>query len=444
MTSPYASLAPSTPGGLLPDGFSIGSRMMLGWVLAIFLVFGVGGWAAVAELSGAIIAPGSVVVDRHSKKLQHRDGGIVAAINVRAGDAVEAGQTLIRLDDTQTRAELGIVRSQIVELTGRKARLIAERDGFAAIQFPAGFDDLGPEAAGVAAGEIRLFNENLKARAGQREQLQSRIGQLGEEITGLTRQRDAKKREHEIIAKELEQLVMLRDKNLVPVARVYAMEREGTRLNGEHGALIANIARAKGQIGELETQILALDQSVRAEAQKELRAIEGRLAELAERQTAAADRLTRMELKAPQAGIVHELNVHTVGGVVTPAEPVLLIVPEGELLTVEARFAPGDRDQLTPGQKARMRFTAFNQRTTPEVSGEIATVSADVTLDPKTGQSYYVGRVRIDAEARAALGDVKLVPGMPVEVFVATHQRTAISYFAKPLTDQFQRAFREE
>lgn len=426
------------------DTFPVGPRIVFGTALAAFLVFGIGGWAAVADLSGAIMAPGSVVVDRHSKKLQHKDGGIVAAINVRPGDKVEAGVTLIRLDDTQTRAEIGIIRTQMIELTGRKARLAAERDGLTAIDFPAGFDELGPESADVRSGEIRLFNENAKSRQSQREQLRSRIGQLGEEITGLTRQRDAKKTEFDIIKKEFDQLLKLFEKNLIPVTRVYAMERESTRLNGEHGALIANIARVKGQTSELEMQILAIDQNVRSETQKELRAIEGRLGELAERYNAAADRLTRMELKAPQAGIVHELSVHTVGGVISPAEQVLLIVPENEALTVEARFSPTDIDQLTFGQPARLRFSAFNQRTTPEVHGHVQHISADVTLDPKTGQSYYTGRIELDAEARRTLGQLKLVPGMPVEIFVATAERTAITYFIKPFTDQFARAFKED
>ncbi len=431
-----------TPASI--EAFAIGKRMTIGWLLAAFLVFGIGGWSTIADLSGAIIAPGSVVVDRNSKKLQHRDGGIVSAINVRAGDKVEAGQVLLRLDDTQTKAELGIVRTQVIELTGRKARLLAERDGLTAIKFPAKFDEMGQEAADVRAGEERLFFENLKARQGQREQLNSRIGQFEEEIAGLTRQRDAKKSEYGIITKELDQLAELHKKNLIPNTRVFSMEREATRLNGEHGALIANIARAQGQIGEVKIQLLGLDQNTRTEAQKELRAIEGRLGELAERQTAASDRLARMELRAPQGGIVHELNMHTVGGVISPAEQILLIVPEDEQLIVEARFTPTDIDQLAFGQPARMRFSAFNQRTTPEVQGLVQTISADVTHDPKSGQSYYTGRIALDADARKLLGQVKLIPGMPVEVFVATQQRSAMSYFTKPFTDQFARAFKED
>lgn len=437
--------ASATPRGQpAPDTFGFGTRMTFGWLLLGCLVFGVGGWAATADLSGAIIASGSVVVDKHSKKVQHKDGGIVASIHVRSGEKVEAGQILISLDDTQTKAELGIVRAQLVELTGRKARLVAERDGLTTIEFPEAMEAMGPDAANVRAGETRLFEENRKSRQSQKEQLGSRISQITDEIDGLTRQRDAKKKEHDIITKELLQVTSLQQRSLTPITRVYQMERESTRLTGEHGSLIANIAKAKGQISELEMQILTLDQTVRSEAQKELRAIEARVAELTERQFAAVDRLNRIVLKAPQMGVVHELNVHTVGGVVTPAEPIMLIVPEDEALTVEARFSPTDRDQLQPGQSARMRFTAFNQRTTPEVTGTIKTVAADVTIDPKNGQSYFSGRIALDGQAMDKLGNIKLVPGMPVEVFVATGDRTALTYLTKPFTDQWTRAFKEE
>lgn len=426
------------------DTFNFGRRMTFGWFLLGGLVFGVGGWAATADLSGAIIASGSIVVDKYSKKVQHKDGGIVASIHVRGGEKVEAGQTLIRLDDTQIKAELGIVRAQLVELTGRKARLIAERDGLSAIAFPDAIDAMGPDAAQVRAGETRLFEENRKSRQSQKEQPASRIGQTNDEIDGLTRQRDSKQKEHDIIKKELAQVTSLQKRSLTPITRVYQMERESTRLTGEHGSLIANIAKAKGQISELEMQILTLDQTVRSEAQKELRAIEARVGELTERQLAAVDRLIRVELKAPQGGVIHELNVHTVGGVITAAESIMLIVPEDEALTVEARFSPTDRDQLQPGQAARMRFTAFNQRTTPEVTGTIKTVAADVTVDPKNGQSYFSGRIALDGQAMEKLGNIKLVPGMPVEVFVATGDRTALTYLTKPFTDQWARAFKEE
>ena len=231
---------------------------------------------------------------------------------------------------------------------------------------------------------------------------------------------------------------------LTPISRVYAMEREATRLDGDHGNFVAQIARAGGQIAELNLQILAIDQTTRTEAQRELRNIDARLSELAERQSAIQDRLTRMELKAPQAGIVQELAVHTVGGVITSAEPVMLIVPDNEPLAIEVRIAPNDIDQMTVGQKARLRFTAFNQRTTPEIPGTVTHVAGSATMDAKSGQSFFMARIAVDADQKAKLGDLKLVPGMPVEAYVNTGDRTAWAYMTKPITDQFMRAFKEE
>lgn len=437
------SAAPA-PKATAAKSFSIGSRIFLGSAVMALLVIGCGSWAAFAKLSGAVIAHGSVIVERNVKKVQHRDGGIVAEILVREGSHVEAGATLVRLDDTQTKSELGIIRSQLIELTGRKSRLTAERDGLESVGFPEDFDAMGPEAREVRSGELRLFSENRKTVQSQKEQLGLRIEQMQEEINGLSRQRTAKSSELELIEKELAQIRNLHKRKLTTISRVYAMEREATRLGGELGSVISQIARAKGQISELNLQILNIDQTLRTEAQRELRSIEGKLAELFERRDAASDRLSRMDLKAPQSGLVHELAVHTIGGVITPAEPVMLIVPENEERTVEVRLAPFDIDQVTPGQIARMRFSAFNQRTTPETEGHITHVAADVTLDPQSGQSYYMARVAIDEAAREKLGDLKLLPGMPVEVFISTGERTALSYFVKPFSDQFAKAFREE
>ncbi len=426
------------------ESFTIFPRVVFGTLVIAGLVFGCGSWAAFAELSGAVIAPGSIVVERNVKKVQHKDGGIVAEIMVREGDIVVAGAPLVRLDDTQTRAELGIIRSQLIELSGRKLRLTAERDGEDDLVFPPSFLEMGAEAAGVKAGEGRLFTENRKTEKSQKEQLGLRVEQLKEEINGLSQQRDAKRQELGIIKKELVQIRKLHKRKLTPVSRVYAMEREATRLGGELGNLIAQIARSHGQISELNLQILNIDQKIRNDAQRALRDIEGKLAELKERQTAATDRLNRMLLSAPQSGVVHELAAHTVGGVITPAEPVMLIVPDNAKRTVQARVAPVDIDQVIPGQTARMRFSAFNQRTTPETEGLISSVSADVTVDQQTGQSFYKATVEIDADARKLLGDLKLLPGMPVEVFISTGNRTALSYLTKPFTDQLEKAFRED
>lgn len=426
------------------DQFGIGRRIWIATAVVGLLTLGVGGWGVMAELSSAIIAPGTVVLDRNVRKVQHREGGIVADILVREGQAVKAGQRLILLDESQTRAELGIVRGQLIEMTGRKSRLMAERDGLDAIEFPSDFTDMGGEAEAVRRGEVRLFVEAQKTRESQREQLRSRIEQMGNEVKGMSKQRDAKEKELSIISKELAHVADLQRRQLTPVSRVYAMERESTRLDGDHGNFVSQIARVTGQVSELNLQILAIDQNARTEAQREMRNVEARLGELSERQTAIADRLTRMELKAPQSGIVQDMTVHTVGGVITPAEPVMVIVPDNEILAIEVRIAPNDIDQITLGQKARLRFTAFNQRTTPELPGHVIHVAGSATFDGKSGQSYFMARIAVDASEKGKLAALKLVPGMPVEAYVSTGDRTAFAYLTKPLVDQFARAFKEE
>ena len=290
---PAAPVEPMLPAG---SDFGLRRRLIAGLIVAGFLVFGVGSWAAVAALSGAVIASGLIVVDSNSKKVQHPSGGVVGEILVKNGDAVAANDILLRLDDTQTRAALGIVVSQLVELTGRKARLMAERDDAPEIEFPADFASIAPDASRVAAGERRLFEARRKTTAGQKAQHRERIEQLRHEVTGLSSQRDAKARELGLVREELARLTDMYRRNLLPVTRVLAMQSEEARIDGEHGALVAQIARASGQIGEIELQILSIDQTLQSDAQKELREIEGRIAELSERRVAAEDQLKRIDL----------------------------------------------------------------------------------------------------------------------------------------------------
>lgn len=429
------------PGG---SEFGIGWHMVTASAVMALLVFGGGGWAATANLASAVVGAGTVVVERNVKKVQHLDGGIVAEILVREGERVASGQVVVRLDATQTKAELGVIQSQLVELSGRRVRMLAEREGANEIHFASDFDTIGADAAGVRAGETRLFFDNLKTREAQKQQLGLRIGQLREEIVGLSSQRNAKGNELTLIKKELDSVQDLQRRQLTSITRVYQLEREATRLGGEHGSLTAQLARVQGQISEINLQIISIDQNARTEAQKELRGIEARLSELTERQAAARDRLARVEIRSPQTGIVHELAAHTIGGIITPASLIMSIVPENERLSVDVKLAPTDRDQLVIGQTARLRFTAFNQRTTPEGTGKLIRVAANTSLDPKTGANYYTGTIEVDPSIRTGSTDLKLVPGMPVEVFLATGDRTALSYFIKPLQDQFARAFREE
>ena len=425
-------------------GFAIGSRVLFGSVVIGALVFVVGAWAATAELTGAIIAPGSVVVEKNVKKVQHRDGGIVSEIHVKNGDHVKAGQVMVVLDDTQIKSELAVVSGQLTELTARKARLDAEVEGREQITFPEGFLQSSSQAKVVADGERRLFEDGKQNTQSQKQQLALRITQLEEEIEGVEAQLAAKQQQLEIIQKELAKLRRLYAKKLTSVTRLYSLEREESRLRGEHGGLVAQKARTRGKISEIRVQILAIDHDAKLQSQRERRNSEAKIFELREREIAAADRLKRTKLFAPQSGIVHELAVHTIGGVVSAAETVVVIVPAGEKLTIEARFSPVDIDQVIVGRQARLRFSAFNQRTTPEVQGRVAQISADVSKDPNSPQQYYVGRIEMDAKSKEELKGLDLLPGMPVEVFVSTGARTALTYLTKPITDQFNRAFREE
>ena len=435
---------PTKTTGHASAKYSIAKQIVFASMVMALLIGGVGGWAAMANLSGAVIAPGSLVVERNVKKVQHSYGGIVSEISVKNGDRVEAGHILVRLDPTQIRAELGIVESQLTELVARSARLKSERDNHPEMAaLPAGFTDRSDDAKQAAAGETRLFEENKRTRESQKQQLALRVEQLEEEIRGLTAQREAKNGELTLIQRELGEIRKLHQKKLTPVSRVYAMEREEKRLSGEHGGLTAQIARARGQISEINVQILSVDENARVQAQRELRTIEAKLSELAEREVAARDRLNRIDLRAPQGGVVHELAVHTVGGVITAAEQVMLIVPEEDDLTIQARVAPVDVDQVIVGRMAKLRLSAFNQQQTPELDGRVVHVSADVTTDPQTGQTYYIARIAMDEKSRRTVDDLTLVPGMPVEVFMSTGERTALSYLIKPFTDQMNRAFRE-
>ncbi len=429
-----------------PPAFSRGLAVRV-WIafLATILIFGgVGVWLATAQIAGAIIASGVVVVESNVKRVQHSAGGIVGEILVKNGDHVTPGQVVVRLDDTQTRAALGIVVSQLIELRGRKARLTAERDDATTIEYPEGFENDGPSSARVAAGERELLESRRLILQVQKSQLGERIEQLTLEGRGLTSQHDAKVTELKLVREELGRLRDLYQKNLVAVTRILAMQREEARINGEQGALLAQIGRSGGQIAEIKVQIANLEQTMRTEAQKELREVEGRIAELEERRVAAEDQLKRIDIRAPQGGMVHELGVHTVGGVIGPAETLMQVVPTGETLAVEIRLAPTDIDQATIGQTATLRFVAFNQRTTPEVSGVISRIGADSSKETQTGNAYYTARIGLDGDTLSRLGAVKLLPGMPVEAYITTTQRSALSFFLKPFEDQIRHVFVEE
>jgi len=424
---------------------SIRRYTVAGMLVVLVLTCGVGVWASTTEIAGALIAPGTVVVESNVKKVQHPTGGVVGELLVRDGDRVKAGDLLVRLDDTVTKANLAIVTKTLTELYARKARLAAERDRAETIKFP---DELiqqadQPDVQQILTAETKLFDLRRSARAGQKSQLQERINQAKEEIVGFTAQKEAKEKEVAFIDNELTGVRELYQKNLVPLTRLSQLEREATRLGGERGQLISGVAQAKGKIAELALQIIQVDQDLSSEVAKEMREVDAKVGEFVERRVSALDQLKRTDIRAPQDGTVFQSTVHTIGGVIPAAEPIMMIVPDADKLTVEAKVNPQDIDKVQFGQSAALRFSAFNMRTTPEIFGTVSQVSADITTDQRTSQSYYTIRIALPPEQVARLGEVKLVPGMPVEAFVKTGDRTVMSYLMKPLSDQLNRAFRE-
>jgi HlyD family secretion protein len=419
---------------------------LAGVIVLLFLVGGFGVWATATQIAGAVIASGVVTVDTDVKKVQHPTGGVIGDLFVHDGDAVKAGQVVARLDETVTRANRAIVVKSLDELMAREARLEAERDSTDAPTFPSALTDRAqdPEIARLVTSELRLFSLRKAARQGQKDQLHEQIDQLKEQIQGLIGQVGSKQRETDLAYRERDSVRELWHKNLVPISRITALERDAARLEGESNRLLASIAEAKGRISETRLKIIQIDQDLRSDVAKELREIQGKMAELGERKIAAEDQLKRIDIVAPQDGYVHELSVHTIGGVISPGEQIMLIVPDRDALTVEAKVEPRNIDQLYVGQTARLRFPAFDVRTTPEINGAVSIISADTTQDRDTKASYYKVRIRLPARDIARLDGKRLVPGMPTEAFIETSMRTPLSYFTKPLTDRLTKAFRED
>jgi HlyD family secretion protein len=424
---------------------SIGRHLVVGCVTVVLLVGGVGGWAATTELAGAVIAAGQLVVDSSAKKVQHPTGGVVGELRVKDGDRVRAGDVLVRLDETQTRANLGVLTKALDELAARQARDEAERDGSDTVTFSPQLQTRNdnPDIQRVIAGEQKLFEIRRSAREGQKAQLREQIAQLEQQIQGNAEQIAAKAKEIGWIQQELKGVRELWDKNLVPFAKVTTLERDGARLSGERGALIATAAQARGRIAEIELKILQIDDDLRTEVGKDLAEIRGKKSELGEKRIAAEDLLKRVDLVAPRDGKVFQSSVHTVGGVIQPGEVAMLIIPDTDRLVVDAKVLPQNIDQVHLGQRAVLRFPAFDQRSTPEIEGEVTRIGADVTQDEKKNEAYYSVRIAIPESEIERLGGLSLVAGMPVEALIATGSRTAMSYLVKPMRDQIARAFRE-
>ncbi len=418
---------------------------VIGMTAIALLVGGVGSWSAFASIAGAVVANGRLQVEANRQAVQHPDGGVVQEILVRDGDPVSAGQVLLRFDSELLAAEQSIIDNRLFDAAVRIARLTAERDGQDKVTFAPALSETA--SANDDRGELlsvqqRLFAARTETFTRQLTQLTARQEQNRGEIAGLQAQQAATETQLELIERELDGQRKLFEKGYAPIIRVYELERTQAELQGRIGELASEIAETEGQIAEIEIEKLRLAAARRQEAITELRALRAEQLELRERQRVTAERLSRLELRAPRDGIVIDMAVHALRSVVRPAEPIVHVVPTDSSLLVEARVSPAHVDDIYPGQPANLRFSAFNARTTPQIGGIVHHVSADALAD-ETGASFYLVKLEINQADVPNLGDQLLVPGMPVDVFLRTEDRSPFSYLAKPFTDYFAKAMRE-
>jgi HlyD family secretion protein len=419
----------------------------LGWVAGLcglLLIVGVG-WSALTQISGAVVAHGALVAASDVKKVQHASGGSVSVLAVHEGQKVREGQLLLRLDDTQTAANLAVFHNDLLQLQARRARLLAEQSaatgGGDALALAPGANQA--ELAPLLDDERRLMLARRLMRERQKTQIDQQIAGMSRQIEGLGVQAASHKSQIGMVNDELRGVRQLYDEGYAPISTLKGLERQAEALSGERGQLTASAAQASNRIAELKSQSLQIDAQHLSEVLTDLRDVEGKLAEVSEKEAAVRDQLRHIEIHAPQAGYVHQLAVHTIGGVITPGEPIMLIVPSDDALSVEAKVSPQSIDQIAVGKPARLKFSAFDRRTSPEIVGQVSRVSADLEYDQRSGAGFYLVRIDLPASEVARLGAVKLVPGMPVEVYVQTGRRTVLSYLLKPLRDQTDRAFTE-
>lgn len=420
--------------------------IIIGFTIIVAGLGGLVAWAATAPLASAVVAPGSVIVESNRKVVQHLEGGIVKEVLVHEGDRVEAGEVLVRLDDTEPAARLSLLRSQLASALAQRARLVAERDDAPKISFPDELADLADAAVitEVKAAQRHVFEERRGTVRGQIKIAEQRIEQLRDQINGLTAARDSAQKQIRIYSDELVGLRELYEKGYYPRTRILASEREVARLEGDVGSNEAGIARAHTGIGEAQSQILQVKQQFKQDVVKELSDVEDRLRDLRERIVVAEDAMRRTLVRSPATGVVQEVRVHTVGGVIGPGQDMMQIVPVKDRLVVEAQVSPTDVDAIVAGQEAEVRFPAFNARMTPVILGKVARISADRIDDQQRNRSFYLARVVVSDEELTKLGSEELRAGMPAEIIIKVGERTALNYVVKPLTDAMVRAFKEQ
>jgi len=426
---------------------SVRRQMFLGAVGLLILLGGFGTWAVTTDIAGAVVASGQVEVDRNRQVVQHPDGGVVGDILVEEGDVVYAGDPLIRLDPTLLKSRLMITENQLFELIARRGRLEAERDQRETIHFDPLLREAAqtdPTAADLIAGQKRLLEARMISMRQEIEQLGKRREQIADQIVGIKAQQVALTQQLELISKELESQQSLLDRGLAQAARVIALQREQARLNGQVGELSARKAQAEGRITELEVEILRIGSRRQEEAITRLRDLQFQEFELRENRLSLIEQLSRMEIRAPVSGVVYGLTVFAPRSVIQPADPLLYLVPQDRPLVIASRVAPVHVDEVFAGQEASLRFSALNQRETPALNGHVTRVSADAFTDERSGTQYYEVQITLDEGEVARLPEgTVLVPGMPVDAFIRTADRTPLAYLVKPFTDYFSKAFRE-
>lgn len=425
--------------------YSAWMPLTVGFLALGLLVGGIGVWSIRTQIAGAVIANGMIVVESNRQVVQHEEGGTVGALLARDGDHVAAGDVLMKLDDKLLSSELAVIDTQLVELRARRARLEAERDEKTEVVFPDALLEqarTNADAAEQVQGQLSLFNARQVRLEKEAQQIDERIAQTGNQIEGVEAQLNALGIQEELIVDELTDQESLLEKGLVQVQRVSALRREAARIAGEIGRLRADAAQFRGQIAAFEIEKLKLTNTRQEEAITTLRDLQYRELELAERRVGLLERIGRLEVRAPVSGIVYGSTIFAVGSVIRPAEPLLYIVPQDQPLIVSARVEAIHVDQVHIGQPASLRFTAFNQRQTPELFGVVTDVSADVFQDEVTGMNYYRVQLAPNEGELAKLDQQQVLPGMPVEAFLRTADRTPLSYLMKPLTDYFGRSMR--
>ena len=423
-------------------------HMVVGFGALIALVVGLGGWSALANIAGAIVTSGMIEVESNRQIVQHPEGGVVGEILVDDGDTVAAGDVLIRFDNTLQKSELSIIEGQLFEIMARRGRLEAERDGAATIAFPVELDGLASDSPidveSLKRGQQSLFEARRTSLAEEAEQLRERQTQVERQIEGSEAQLTALQTQLDLIAQELKDQEELLRKGLAQATRVLSLQREQARLFGQVGELTAAVAESRGRIAETEIEILKLTSGLREEAITTLRDLQYNEIELKERRLSTLETLSRLEVRAPVGGIIYGTSVHAVRSVVRPADPLMFVVPQDSPLVISSRIETIHVDQVHVGQEATLRFSTFDSRTTPEIEGTVTKVSADVFTDEVTGQTYYSAELLPKDGELEKLGDIELLPGMPVESFIKTSDRTPLVYLTKPLMDYFNRAFRED